>query len=44
MNAGVINKGVIVERYTGSGGKSGSSEAGVETLYELRKAVNPEYI
>lgn len=33
LNAAVINNGIIVERYTGSGGKSGSSEAGVETLY-----------
>jgi len=32
-NAAVINYGIIAERYTGSGGKSGSSEAGVETLY-----------
>ena len=43
LNAAVINNGIIVERYTGSGGKSGSSEAGVETLYQIRSACDKDY-
>ena len=40
MNTAIINKGVIVSRYTGTGGKSGSSEAGAEILHIIRKAVD----
>ena len=36
MNAAVLNCGPSLARYTGSGGKSGSSEAGVEFLDLIR--------
>ena len=42
MNVGIVNNGVVISRYTGSAGKSGSSEAGVEFLDILRRAVERE--
>ena len=39
LNSAVINCGVCLERYTGSKGKSGSSEVAAELLGLIRKTV-----
>jgi len=36
-NTGTLGKGPIIEKYTGSGGKSGSSDAGAELMAYMRK-------
>lgn len=39
-NSAFINRGVVVEKYTGSGGKYGTSEASAEFTGEVRKLLN----
>lgn len=43
-NSSFINKGVVVEKYTGSGGKYGTSEASAEFMGEIRKILNDNNI
>ncbi|CAL6081786.1 Aminopeptidase_I [Hexamita inflata] len=43
MNVAVVNCGTSVSRYTGSAGKSGSSEAPVELLHQVRQAVDEKF-
>jgi aspartyl aminopeptidase len=44
LNAARIGRGVVVARYTGTRGKSGSSEAGAEFVARIRKIFNREGI
>lgn len=37
MNASYLNKGIVVTKYTGSRGKSGTSDAGAEFMGKVRK-------
>lgn len=39
-NTSFINRGVVVEKYTGSGGKYGTSEASAEFTGEIRRLLN----
>ena len=43
-NSSFINRGVVVEKYTGSGGKYGTSEASAEFTGEIRKLLNEKNI
>lgn len=44
MNSSFINKGVVVEKYTGHGGKYDTSEASAEFTGEIRKLLNENNI
>ncbi len=44
LNSGVVGKGVWICKHSGSGGKSGSSEADIEYLACIRKMLNNENI
>ncbi len=44
LNSSFINRGVVVEKYTGSGGKYGTSEASAEFTGEIRKLLNDNNI
>lgn len=39
-NSSFVNRGVVVEKYSGSGGKYGTSEASAEFTGEIRKLLN----
>ena len=43
-NTPFVNRGVVVEKYTGSGGKYGTSEASAEFTGEIRKLLNDNKI
>ena len=43
-NSSYINRGVVVTKYTGSGGKIGTSEATAEYMNEIRTMLNRENI
>lgn len=43
-NSSFVNRGVVVEKYTGSGGKYGTSEASAEFTGEIRKLLNDNNI
>ena len=36
LNAAFLNKGIVVTKYTGSGGKGGTSDANAEFMYKIR--------
>lgn len=40
MNAAFINKGVVITKYTGSGGKGGTNDASAEFMYEVRSTLD----
>lgn len=44
MNSGVVGKGVWITKHSGSGGKSGSSEADIEYLASIRTMLSKENI
>lgn len=44
MNSGVVGKGVWITKHSGSGGKSGSSEADIEYLACIRNMLSKENI
>lgn len=43
-NSSYLNRGVSISKYTGSGGKSGASDASAEFMAEIRKLLNDNYI
>ncbi|KAH0570233.1 Aminopeptidase I [Spironucleus salmonicida] len=44
LNAAVMNRGIGLSRYTGSGGKNGSSEAPTELLHAIRTCVGDDFL
>lgn len=44
MNAGYLNKGIAIMKFSGSRGKSGASDANAEFLGEVRKLFNDNHI
>ncbi len=43
-NAAYINKGVVVTKYTGSRGKSGTSDASAEFMAEVRRVLDKNHV
>lgn len=43
-NAAYLGKGIVIEKYTGSRGKSGGSDANAEFVGEIRKMLNDNHI